>query len=757
MKRLISVLAVIFGWTSLVWGAAAPAPLTTLRSIRALSNAEASRELPVAFEATVTFFRASETTLFVQDGDEAIYVSANTDAKLIPGDRVLVEGKTHADFSPNVHSEKITLLRHGAVPKPAPATYDELIRAHYDCMIVTVHAVVRAVDLHARADMRDPSLPGHIIARVQLLMEGDYIEAFIDTGDAQALSGMLDAEVEATGVAGLGFDGKMQPTGVQLNVSSLGDVKILKRAQIDPWALPVTPMNQAIVAHHVHDLTQRIRIHGSITYYHPGSAVVIQDGSKSMWIGTESSDPLQIGDEADAIGFPDSHNALVVLTRAEIQDRHAQKPIQPLAATWKQLARSGNLYDLVSIEGQVVTAVREASQDEYVLSAGGQLFTAIYRHEDSVPPMKRIPQGAGVRVTGICIVEVSNPYAGQVPFDILMRSPDDITIIAQPSLLTVRNLILVLSLTLLAVIAVGAWGWTLSVKVRRQTGALAAMAEFEQRRSRILEDINGSKPLAEILEETMEMISFRLNGAPCWCEITDGARLGNCPADADRLRVLDEEIPARAGVALGRVFAGLHPRTLPTSAESEALSAGAKLAALAVETRGLYSDLLHRSEFDLLTDIHNRFSLEANLDTLIEQARQNAGIFGLVYIDLDGFKQVNDIYGHHIGDLYLQEVTGRMKQQLRSHDLLARLGGDEFAVLLPKVRNRAGVEEIAQRLEHCFDAPLPLEGQILQGSASFGIALYPENGATREGLLSAADAAMYAVKNSRRQIEKSLA
>jgi diguanylate cyclase (GGDEF)-like protein len=178
----------------------------------------------------------------------------------------------------------------------------------------------------------------------------------------------------------------------------------------------------------------------------------------------------------------------------------------------------------------------------------------------------------------------------------------------------------------------------------------------------------------------------------------------------------------------------------------------AGLATLAIETRRLYSDLLHRSEFDLLTDIHNRFSLEKCLDAQIEEARASAGIFGLIYIDLDEFKQVNDLFGHHVGDLYLQEVTLRMKQQLRSHDLLARLGGDEFAVLLPLVRNRAGVEEIAQRLEACFNDPLVLEGHTLEGSASFGIALYPEDSATGDGLLSAADAAMYAAKNSKRQV-----
>jgi diguanylate cyclase (GGDEF)-like protein len=77
---------------------------------------------------------------------------------------------------------------------------------------------------------------------------------------------------------------------------------------------------------------------------------------------------------------------------------------------------------------------------------------------------------------------------------------------------------------------------------------------------------------------------------------------------------------------------------------------------------------------------------------------------------------------------------------------LARLGGDEFAALLPMVRSRADVEEISQRLEHSFEAPLNLEGNMVNGSASFGIALYPDDGATRDSLLNVADSAMYAAK-----------
>ena len=178
----------------------------------------------------------------------------------------------------------------------------------------------------------------------------------------------------------------------------------------------------------------------------------------------------------------------------------------------------------------------------------------------------------------------------------------------------------------------------------------------------------------------------------------------------------------------------------------------AGLATLAIETRRLYSDLLHRSEFDLLTDIHNRFSLDKHMDALINEARQKAGIFGLIYIDLDEFKQVNDLYGHQVGDFYLQEVALRMKQQLRAHDLLARLGGDEFAVLVPTARSRAAVEEIAVRMEHCFDEPFAVEGNVIHGSASVGFALYPEDALNQGQPAERGRLRHVCVKNAKRQI-----
>jgi diguanylate cyclase (GGDEF)-like protein len=151
--------------------------------------------------------------------------------------------------------------------------------------------------------------------------------------------------------------------------------------------------------------------------------------------------------------------------------------------------------------------------------------------------------------------------------------------------------------------------------------------------------------------------------------------------------------------------------------------------------------------------VHNRFSLERHLNAAIEDFRLHAVSFGLVYIDLNDFKEVNDRYGHRIGDICLQQVAERMKRQLRPGDMLARLGGDEFAALVLQVRSRADVEEIALRLERCFDEPFTLEGYTMRGSASLGIAVYPENGGTRDALLSAADTTMYASKHKRQQVD----
>ena len=354
-----------------------------------------------------------------------------------------MQGKTQNSFNPIIVDARITLLRHGVLPAPMKASFEQMISAQTDCKLVVVRGVVHATDMATSL----VSWKARFI-RLQLRTDGGYFDANVDSDDPKALERLLDSEVELTGVASEQFDSKMQESGILLHIQTLADVKILKRSTTDPWTLPVTPMDRIITVYHSNETTGRVRVHGTITYYLPGTAAVLQDGAKSIWISTQTEQPLRIGDEADATGFPDVHDGFLNLVHGEIRDTLRPAPIKPLMATLQTLSPNGHHDlghhdDLVSIEGRVITEVNEDSQDEMVLAVDGRQFSAIYRHPFGRPSSFRgVPIGAKVRATGICILEYSNPFIDQMPFTILLRNIDDIEVVARPSPINTRNLLL---------------------------------------------------------------------------------------------------------------------------------------------------------------------------------------------------------------------------------------------------------------------------------------------------------------------------
>jgi len=140
----------------------------------------------------------------------------------------------------------------------------------------------------------------------------------------------------------------MQMTGILLHASSPSAIRVVKAAAKNPRDLPFTSMDEVLRGYRVQNLTQRVRVRGIITYHQPGGAVVLQDGSKSLWIMTASVAPLRIGDQAEATGFPDVHDGFLALTAGEVVDREISTPIAPLPVTWTELATSHHLFDLIS-------------------------------------------------------------------------------------------------------------------------------------------------------------------------------------------------------------------------------------------------------------------------------------------------------------------------------------------------------------------------------------------------------------------------
>jgi diguanylate cyclase (GGDEF)-like protein/PAS domain S-box-containing protein len=162
-------------------------------------------------------------------------------------------------------------------------------------------------------------------------------------------------------------------------------------------------------------------------------------------------------------------------------------------------------------------------------------------------------------------------------------------------------------------------------------------------------------------------------------------------------------------------------------------------------------ELEHRADHDSLTGLVNRHRLQAELHAAIDRAADEDGGLALLYIDLDGFKRVNDRGGHAVGDRLLRELAGRMQRAVRQNDLVARVGGDEFVVLLPDYHDVQAAGDVADSLRARLVAPYRLPEGLFQLDASIGVATFPADGADAEALLTHADRAMYADKRDVRK------
>jgi len=149
---------------------------------------------------------------------------------------------------------------------------------------------------------------------------------------------------------------------------------------------------------------------------------------------------------------------------------------------------------------------------------------------------------------------------------------------------------------------------------------------------------------------------------------------------------------------------------------------------------------------DELTGLANRRLFHDRLASVLERAHRNRSQTALLLVDLDRFKQVNDTLGHHIGDLLLHAVGQIFAGRVRRTDTVARTGGDEFSIILEEPITRADAEHVADSLLQLLNKPIQLGGNLVQIGASVGVAVFPEDASTMEGLCIAADLRMYEQK-----------
>jgi len=755
LRRFFLILGVVVALPVCLYAAA---PLSTVRQVRQLAPEEVDHGVPVQITGVITYYEPPENILFVQDRTGGIFIRVDHTFPVHAGDRVRVRGFTARSFRSVIASNSIKRLGKAPMPVPSAATFPELMAGIWDSSYVTVSGMVLSSTLQQAA--------GVPFLLLELRMDGGILDVHVEDPGQIKPRTLLDSRVLLTGVSGGRFDGKFHLTGANLYLNSAADLRVLSPAPVQPSALPLTSISDIMKTYDVVERSARVRVRGTVTLYEPGSQLALEEDGNAVLIHTHENAPVHIGDVVYATGFAEPGNYAEALSHGQFFPAGGSAPIHPRPVFWKDVLTGRYAFNLISLKGRLIEQVHEPGQDTLFIDSDGHVFSSVLSHRYHASlRLPRLRNGSILQVSGVCFIEKGGPWGNPVGFELHLRDARDVRVVSLSSWWTFRHLVDLIAVLAILVFCAVIWGSVLRRRISQQTRLLRRGIEAEaarerrqmsmdKERSRVLEAINSRLPLDQVLTMITDLISEQMDGLQCWFEVAaTGAVIGVPSEEADSsdqhaLRYFRRDILSSAGERLGSlVMLREDDAKKPISLRSELLDMGVSLAALAIDNRRLYEDLVRRSEYDPLTEVPNRFHFEERLNQVLACARLDHRKFAIIYVDLDRFKAINDTHGHHVGDVYLQSVARRLAEKLRTQDTLARLGGDEFIVLLPTVRSREEAEDVAARLAGCFDSPFRIDGRTFQGSASIGIAIYPDDGITEEQLMRFADSAMYASKH----------
>ncbi|MEO7934913.1 MAG: EAL domain-containing protein [Dokdonella sp.] len=342
----------------------------------------------------------------------------------------------------------------------------------------------------------------------------------------------------------------------------------------------------------------------------------------------------------------------------------------------------------------------------------------------------------------------------------------------------------------------GMAGATLDITSRKQE------EQLERDRSLILEQVAQNRPLTEILTRISCMLEIQIPGSRSsilllrdrrlWTgaaphlpkEYSDwlngqsiGPEMGSCGKacftcqtvitedivtdhlwDGYRQQALQNglracwsmPIPTNRGDVLGSFAVYRDQPSIPTARDLEFMAMATRLAAVAIEHQLLTDQLSYQAQHDALSGLPNRLLFQDRLNQALVRAERKKSQVAVLYMDLDRFKNINDMLGHSSGDTLLRQAASRLQACIRKSDTLARLGGDEFTVVLSELSDPQDAMRVANKLVETMRAPFHVDQHELFVTLSVGISIYPNDGVDSDTLMANADAAMYRAKETGR-------
>jgi diguanylate cyclase (GGDEF)-like protein len=449
--------------------------LTTTRQAHTLTYEQASRAYPVHFRGVVTFYdfyQEGNPALFIADATGSIFVKL-PHGPILPlhaGSVVEVSGVTDpGGFAPIIVKPEIRIAG-GTEPLPSPlrVTLPDLVTGTLDGQWIAIEGLVHSVETDGM----------HVL--LTLATDDGMITATTVKQDGANYTSLVDCKILIPAVAAPLVDDKRRMVGVRLLFPDFKAIKVEEPATVDPFALPLRPLNSLLQYSPATPFQHRVHIRGRVTLHWPGRTLCIQDGDDGFCVQSLDQSALQVGELVDVTGFPARDNYEPTLSEATLRPAGNTIVATPNEITAEDAFKGGDhTGELVQMEGQLIGRNQLMGDSALLLSSGRILFSAILPATSLNQEKIHEPDwvdGSTVLVTGVFSGKVD---ARQITrkegisrlesFQILLRSPKDVAILKTPSWWTSQHTLIVLGLVAIVTLVVLVWVVVLRRRVEQQT------------------------------------------------------------------------------------------------------------------------------------------------------------------------------------------------------------------------------------------------------------------------------------------------
>jgi diguanylate cyclase (GGDEF)-like protein/PAS domain S-box-containing protein len=726
----------------------------TIQQIHTMSMVDAARAHPVELKGVVIYSDPEWGLLFIDDPSGSIYVNVHGSSTVYPlGAVVRVDAVTAAgDTAPIVTNAKVTVVGRSAPPNAQQLSIAQLNAGVADSSWVSTVGVLRPCDeVKTRICFR--AFDGKSSSWVIIPQPND-----------PKATRLIGATVRIKGVSGIHLDASNKPAGAQLFVNRLEDLEVQGAPLPEPFALPLTPIGKLGVAEANQRFVKQVHVRGLITWNSAGR-LIVQDASGALSVMNPDTGSLLLGQLVDVVGFPSQGELTTVMlsdSMVRVAPNSTNASIAPLEVSASQVLERGLSGMRVRLSAQLVGQSTNATEFVFFLDDGKQRFSARLPRNEITREIVGLPEGAFLKLTGVAVIrKVKSQWPES--FQLLVPSPSEI-VLDNTGWFTVRHVLGVLGIAAFVVVAVLIWVGMLRRTVRKQTALIRSTMENELQMAtqyqrlfeRNLAAVFRWRPDGSILDFNMAFVKLiglesreQLEGRCYWDFEVDAE-------EREKLRqaLLREEAQSNRNSTLrrddGRQVYVLMNITPVDSAKGMLYETTAidisQLRRHQAELQTAKDAAVHESLNDALTGLPNRKMLALKLDELLEEVRCDGSMLAMLYIDLDGFKAINDSLGHAIGDGLLVAVAARLRSRIRQQDILARMGGDEFVVILDSIQAKDESALVGGNLLSALSNPFSVDGHEVSVGASVGISIFPDSAIGSEELIKEADSAMYVAK-----------